>query len=83
MLMIGLTTMAVILAYRSRLARVHRWWLLIAGFSIILLGWIATVLEHFFWPVFGNYLEHICYAVGALAITVWCWTRHERSLEGE
>ena len=58
---------------RYRLKRLPSWKILISGFYVLLLGWVLTVLEGFFWKEFLNYLEHICYASSSAIVAIWCW----------
>ena len=46
---------------------------LIAGFSVLLMGRILTVLEGFFWKDVLNVVEHACYAGSALLVAAWFW----------
>ncbi len=73
MLMIGLAALAGTIAVRAQLQRISHWRLLVGSFVLILLGWTATVLEHVILGAVGNYIEHGCYALGAVGMAVWCW----------
>lgn len=73
MLILGLGVLIFILGNRSQLKRLpsSRW--LILAFYVLLAGWALTVLEGFFWGLVLNYLEHTCYATGAVLVAAWCW----------
>jgi hypothetical protein len=73
MLFIGGGVVILILKYRSALKRLPASNLLLAGFFTLMVGWILTVLEEFFWTGFLNYLEHLSYAGSSLLVLLWCW----------
>jgi len=47
--------------------------ILLSAYGILLAGWVATILEGLFWPNVLNTAEHICYALGGLLFSLWCW----------
>ncbi len=73
MLILGGGVFIFTLVYQMRIKRIPAWQILIAGFYILLAGWVLTVLESFFWKVPLNYLEHMCYACSSVLMAVWCW----------
>jgi uncharacterized membrane protein YvlD (DUF360 family) len=73
MLLIGVGVLIFILGSRPRLKSLPASNILIAGFFMLLVSWIVTVLEGFFWESFLNYIDHGCYAVGSVLMAVWCW----------
>jgi hypothetical protein len=46
---------------------------LIAGFYVLLAGYLLTFLEGLFWNDLLNVLEHICYTASSILMAVWCW----------
>ncbi|MBW8041750.1 MAG: hypothetical protein FVQ85_17375 [Planctomycetes bacterium] len=73
MLLIGVGVLIFILGSRPRLKDLPASNILIMGFYLLLVSWILTVLEGFFWEELLNYVEHACYAVGSVFVAVWCW----------
>ncbi len=72
MLILGGGVFIFTLVYQSRIKRITAWQTLISGFYILLVAWILTVLEGFFWESPLNYLEHLCYALSSILLSVWC-----------
>ena len=56
-----------------RLPRIRKRMILLFAYGILFAGWVATILEGAFWPNVLNTVEHICYALGGLLFSVWCW----------
>ena len=80
MLILGLGTLVFIFLNYTQLKRLPSAFLLLTSFVVLLVGWLATVLEGFFLADFFNYLEHSAYALSSVLLMVWCWkTRHPRS----
>ena len=73
MLILGGGVFILTLVYQMRIKRIPAWQTLISGFYILLVGWVLTVLESFFWEGPLNYLEHLCYALSSILMAVWCW----------
>lgn len=73
MLLIGVGVLIFILGSRPRLKDLPASNILIMGFYLLLVSWILTVLEGFFWEELLNYLEHAFYAVSSVFVAVWCW----------
>ena len=46
---------------------------LILSYTILFLGWIATILEGFFLSKSMNELEHFCYTANVGLLTFWCY----------
>ena len=76
MLLIGVGVLIFILGSRPRLKSLPASNILFAGFYVLLVSWVLTVLEGFFglfWEGVLNYIEHACHAVSAVLVAVWCW----------
>ncbi len=78
MLLIGVGVSVFIQGNQRRLKGLQVSKILVAGFCMMLGGWILTNLEGLFsegtfWNNFLNTLEHICYAIGSILVAVWCW----------
>ena len=71
--LLGVGVLIFILANRQRLKRLPASRILIAGFYVLLAGWVLTILEGFVWNEFLNFLEHTCYAGSAVLVATWCW----------
>jgi hypothetical protein len=73
MLLLGIGCMVFILVNKRKLRRIPEAKTLIAGFSILLIGYGFTIVEGFFWKDFLNVLEHICYTASSILVAAWCW----------
>ena len=73
MLVLGIGVFIFALRFRGQIKRIPQGNLFIAGFNIILIGWMLTVLEGFFWKSTLNFLEHFCYSISAILLAIWCW----------
>jgi hypothetical protein len=73
MLLLGIGVLIFIRGNRLKLKRLPSSSIFIAGFCVLLLGWIMTVLESYFWKELLNYFEHICYAASSVLVTTWSW----------
>ena len=67
MLVLGLGVLVLALSNRDHLRRVPLFNVLFAGFCILVVSWIVTVLEDLFpqdslGNISLNFLEHLCYA---------------------
>jgi hypothetical protein len=73
MLLLGIGCMIFILVNNQKVKRIPVAKTLIAGFYVLLAGYVFTVLEGLLWREFLNVLEHICYTASSILMTVWCW----------
>jgi len=73
MLLLGIGCMIFILVNKQKVKRIPLAKLLIAGFYVLLAGYVLTILEGLFWKDFLNVLEHICYTASSILMAVWCW----------
>ena len=73
MLFLGMGVFIFTLYSLPKIKRLSNWKLLLTGFYFLLIAWIFTVLEGFFWEEILNFLEHAFYAVSSILIAVWCW----------
>jgi len=73
MLLLGIGCMIFILVNKQKVKRIPLAKLLIAGFYVLLAGYVLTILEGLFWMDFLNVLEHICYTTSSILMAVWCW----------
>ena len=73
MFLLGVGALIFIIGNRLRLQLLPRSKTLIAGFYMLLAGWILTILEGFILEELLNFIEHICYASSAVLMAVWCW----------
>ena len=72
-LLLGIGVMIFILANNRKVKRIPVAIILIAGFYVLLAGWVLTILEGLFWKDLLNVLEHICYTSSSILMAVWCW----------
>ena len=82
MLVLGLGVLIFAFVNYGHLKRIRSFKVLIAGFFVLVVGWVLTVLEPFFWYAFCNLLEHACYAVGAMIAAFWFWRVFGKAEEG-
>ena len=73
MLLLGIGCMIFILVNKQKVKRVPVAKTLIAGFCLLLAGYVLTIFEGLFWKDFLNVLEHICYTASSILVAVWCW----------
>lgn len=73
MLLLGIGTMIFILVNKRKLKRIPVAKTLIAGFFMLLIGYVLTIFEGLLWKDFLNVLEHICYTASSILVAVWCW----------
>ena len=73
MLLLAIGCMIFILANKQKVNRIPVSKTLIAGFYLLLAGYVLTILEGLFWNEFLNLMEHICYSASAILMAVWCW----------
>ncbi|MGB2661945.1 MAG: hypothetical protein WBB86_04025 [Candidatus Omnitrophota bacterium] len=81
MFFLGLGVLIFILANRAHLKSFPASKVLIAAFLFLFASWIFTILEGFFLENLLNYLDHICFTVGSVAVAVWCWKVFGKSKE--
>jgi len=80
--LIGIVTLIFILKNRLQLiTNLPSAKILITGFSLLLGGWVFTIVEGLLWKNFLNVLEHICYTSSSIAIAVWCWKAFKKDRE--
>ena len=72
-LLLAIGCMIFILVNKQKVKRIPVAKILIAGFCLLLTGYVLTVLEGLFWNEILNVLEHICYSASAILMAVWCW----------
>jgi len=73
MLLLGIGCMIFILVNKQKVKRIPVAKTLIAGFYVLLAGYVLTILEGLFLKDLLNVLEHICYASSSILMAVWCW----------
>jgi hypothetical protein len=73
MLLIGVGVLIFIVKNRVQFKRLPEWKILTMAFYVLLVGWVLTVIEGFFWKAIFNLLEHICYASSSVLVAAWCW----------
>lgn len=72
-LLIGIGLFIFIIFNYSKLKTLPAIKIILAGLSILLIGWILTILEGFFLEDLLNLLEHLFYTLSAIIIAVWFW----------
>lgn len=70
-LALGVVVAIITLARRRSLAELPRVGYALAAGACLLVAWIATVLEHFFYAEALNVVEHAAYAAQSLLLVGW------------
>jgi NADH:ubiquinone oxidoreductase subunit K len=70
-LLLGLGALGLALKIRRSLAYLHSLELVLLSLSLLVVGWIATILEGK-WTAFDS-VEHLCYAASSMAIALWAY----------
>jgi hypothetical protein len=73
MLLLGIGFLTFIVTNRKKVKRIPESNTIIFSFYILMLAHVLTILEGLFWNEFLNLMEHICYAVSSILLTLWCW----------
>ncbi len=74
LLILGLGVLIFFGVHRKRMQNIPKPGCFFSAFAVLTAGWVLTVLEGLFWPDLLNLLEHLCYALSSILLTVWCWT---------
>ena len=80
-LLVGFGSVPVI-ALLARRVSIPREKLLYGGFSFLLVGYVATVLEGVFFPDLLNFIEHYSYAASGLCFLAFALPRTVLSRSG-
>jgi hypothetical protein len=73
MLVLGMGVLFLILLNLHHIRSFKSWKILLFSYSVLLCGWLFTVLEGFFLDKILNLLEHISYLLSALFMMLWTW----------
>jgi hypothetical protein len=67
----GLFLTACSVRFRVELQRVPQWRVLAYGMACLVIGNVATIVEHFVAYDLFNDVEHLCYFLQSLALAAW------------
>lgn len=81
MLVLSLGVLAFMFISYLDLRSIPSFGFLVMAFSTFVLGWFMTVLEGVLWAATLHFVEHICYAIGAIITAVWFWRVFARNEE--
>ena len=81
MCVLGLGVLVFVLANYGHLKQIRSFGVLLVGFCLLLVAWILTVVEGFFWYKYLNFAEHMCYAISAIVTVFWLWDAFGRVKE--
>ena len=70
---IGIGLLILIIFNYSKLKTLPAIKIILTGLSVLAIGWILTILEGFFLEELLNSLEHLCYFLSSIIMTVWFW----------
>ena len=73
LLILGLGVLIFFSVLRKRIRDIPKPGYFFSAFVVLTAGWLLTVLEGLFWSDWLNLLEHVCYALSSILLTVWCW----------
>jgi hypothetical protein len=73
MLILGLVVLVFMFMRYSDLKRIPWFKILTISFCLLIISFIATVVEGIFWEAYINLLEHFCGALSSIFVTVWFW----------
>ncbi len=74
LLILGLGVLIFFSVLRRRMQDIPKPGCFFSAFAVLAAGWLLTVLEGLFWTDWLNLLEHVCYALSSILLTIWCWT---------
>jgi hypothetical protein len=72
MLILGSAVFLFVQLNLAKIGRITSWKWLMLAFYLLMAGWLFTVLEGVFMEYYFNILEHVSYALSALAMAIWC-----------
>lgn len=72
-LVLGLVVLVFMCMNYSALKRIPSFKFLAIAYYLLLVSFVATVVEGFFWEVHINFLEHFCNALSAIFVAIWFW----------
>ena len=81
MFLIGIGALLFEVWNRDQLNAIRNKKFLIMAFHFLVLAWLITILEGFIWGDTLNILEHFCYAVSGVLISIWTWKATRRREE--
>lgn len=72
-LILGVVVFVFALRQRELLCQIQSWPLLFTSFALMLTSLACSVIEGVGWEPFFNFIQHLCSALSALVLAVWCW----------
>ncbi|HEX2394844.1 MAG TPA: hypothetical protein VHI78_05820 [Bacteroidales bacterium] len=73
MLVLGIGVLFLFIMNMDFIRKIRFWKILFYSYSVLICGWLFTVLEEFILTNFLNFLEHISYLLSAMLIFIWAW----------
>lgn len=73
LLLLGVSVLIFVYNNQRRLQCLPALKTLLMAFYTLMVAWILTNIEGFFWEKGLNTLEHICYAASSVFTFIWCW----------
>ncbi|MHA1292812.1 MAG: hypothetical protein ACTSQJ_09120 [Promethearchaeota archaeon] len=68
---IGIGTLIFIFINRLKINHIPESRIFVLAFVSFLIGWFFTILEGFLFGDLLNFIEHLCFAIGSILITIW------------
>jgi hypothetical protein len=72
-LVLGTAGLLFIGASKQQLRKIPFFNLIFFSYIILIVSWLLTVLESFFWGNLLNLLEHLGYLSCSFLLAIWCW----------
>jgi hypothetical protein len=73
MLFLGICVLVLIFINKEQARKIQGWRIIFSSYCLLLSGWLFTVLEEIILPDMINFLEHACYLISALLLSIWAW----------
>lgn len=71
MLLLGASIFLFIMRNHVWFSQIKAWKVIRTAYTILLLGWLFTVLEEYIFNNIFNWAEHICYALSSIILVMW------------
>lgn len=62
-----------IIFFRKQLRVIPHYKLSVCAFISLLIGNLSTLVEHYIWLDFFNFVEHSAYTISAILLFLWCY----------
>jgi hypothetical protein len=70
---IGMGFLLFLVINRNQMGNLPKNKLFLSGYCILFTGWNFDILETFVFKEFFNIIQHLCFSVSSIILTIWCW----------